>query len=368
MVMKKFTIIGLFIGILSAVSCSKEAAGVPGDADLSAVTFWAESGSGSRAAGQMDEIAVDGYKIGVFAYDTGLYPYSDSNLNPNFMYNQDVAYNATEGRWEYFPVKYWPNGDGQAVGHTGEWAGMLSFFAYAPFSNQDPADDAGFCIPTISSPFEPGNPWVIYRIHEDVTKQVDLLCAIPVVDQTKPDVSSRINFVFSHALACVGEQVRVTAGSSLESSLERDVSDHGGSAQVILNEVRVKYTLTERAKLTLWSPGGALNRWSPVLNGEPTTERTVTYGTGLSHLLYSTDPADDAGLWTSPESMGVFYIPMDIVDHPQTATISVDYTVRRTRGMTTETRYTKESSFLLRSYPESFAPGHKLSNLGLTIN
>lgn len=373
--MRKRTIFVSVICLLAAVSCSKEpVTRESGEGDGLAVSFGVLEDCGVRAAGETDDIAVNGYSIGVFAYDTGVYPYSDCNLHPNFMYNQEVVY-GDDGRWGYWPVKYWPNGNGNVDGVTGEWEEMLTFFAYAPYSNTD-ADggnnDAGYCIPTISSPFEAGNPWIIYRIHEDVSRQVDLLYAMPVLDKTKPGVNDLVRFRFRHALACVGEQVRINCGSSLEGELEKYVNENGGSARVVLNEVSVRYTLTERAKLSLWTPnlvsGAGLPTWMPALNGQPTTDRTVVYGSDLDHVLYSTDGSGDPGLWTSPENMGVFYIPLDIYDHPQTATIRVKYTVVRSNGAALETEHTKESSFRLSSFPEAFAPGKKLSNLSLTIN
>jgi hypothetical protein len=58
------------------------------------------------------------------------------------MYNQYIEWNSSPARWEYSPVKYWPNGidaanaanspSNTAVQETGEQ--KLSFFAYAPYT------------------------------------------------------------------------------------------------------------------------------------------------------------------------------------------------------------------------------------------
>ena len=63
----------------------------------------------------------------------------------------------------------------------------------------------------------------------------------------------------------------------------------------------------------------------------------------------------------------MFYIPLDVPGHPQTATVTVTYTVRRIGGTTVETRHVKQASIRLSSYPESFAPGKKLSALSFSL-
>ncbi|MCS2390936.1 fimbrillin family protein [Bacteroides thetaiotaomicron] len=53
--------------------------------------------------------------FGVFAYYTGQSTWASAAANtaPNFMYNQKVAYSASE--WGYTPVKYWPNTEGDKI-------------------------------------------------------------------------------------------------------------------------------------------------------------------------------------------------------------------------------------------------------------
>ena len=349
-----------------AASCSKEAGQATGP-----ITITFSATDDTRAPGERDDIAVDGYGFGVFAFDTGLYRYSDSNVNPNFMYNQEVSYDAATSRWSYEPVKYWPNGEGELAGTTGAQVNHLSFFAYAPYSDMNEDNPAGYCITTISDQSEPGNPWIVYRIHEDVSQQVDLLYAPTVVDrtidQTKPDIAARISFGFRHALACVGEQVRVSCSANLRATLSSEAAANGGKIQVVLQNVRVRYHLTERARLTLWSTGTP--RWQLLLNGEPTTDRTVTYGEDLSWLLYSTLGADGGGAWESAGGEGVFYIPVDVTGDVQTATVIGEFIVRRiVDGVVTETMEHRETSFALNSVPEGFAPGKKMSNLGIALN
>lgn len=353
-----------FLSIIAS-SCSKDVRETAGSVALSF-----SASDVARAPGEMDDIAVDGYGFGVFGFDTGLYRYGDSHVNPNFMYNEKVSYDAATARWSYEPVKYWPNGEGELAGTTGALVNHLSFFAYAPYSDMAEDNPAGYCIPTISDQSEPGNPWIVYRIHEDVSQQVDLLYAPTVVDRTldqaKPDVAARIGFQFRHALACVGEKVRVSCSANLKAALAGEATSQGGKIQVILQNVRIRFHLTERARLTLWSTGTP--RWRLLLNGEPTTDRLVTYGEDLGWLLYSTLAAEGGSAWESAGGEGVFYIPVDVPDDVQTATVIGEFIVRRiVGGVTTDTMAYREMSFSMNSYPEGFAPGKKLSNIGVAL-
>ena len=352
--------------VVLTASCTK---GTVPEEGAAPIAFRVEAGDlpASRAPGEVDDLSLDGYSFGVLAYNTGRYSYADSNVNPNFMYNEDVTYSAETGRWSYSPVKYWPNGEGEASLNTGINQEYLTFFAYAPYSDMKEDNPAGYCIPTISAQTEVGNPWLVYRIHADVTQQVDLLYAAPLLDQVKPEVDDRVQFNFKHALACVAEKVSVSCSPAMTYYLDEESAESGVKIQVILNTVRARYHLTERARLPLWNTGPTA-RWQPVLNGELTTDRTVTYGKGLEHCLYSTLPEETEGAWSTDEGVGVFYIPLDMEGDPQTVALMVDYTVRRISGDgTADITEHRESSFPLNRYPEAFAPGKKLSNVGIVI-
>ena len=358
----------LLLAAFLLASCSKEGLRDEPQDTCGVVLFGASDWSPfTRAEGEVSDVALDGFAFGVFAYDTGRYPYTDSNVNPNFMYNERVSYDGTSGLWGYSPVKYWPNGEGEVSGITGSHADYVSFFAYAPHSDRDPSTAVGYCVPTVSDQEEVGNPWVVYRIHEDVSEQVDLLYAPCKLDLTKQDVDGKVTFQFRHALACVGEKAYVSCGPSLQAELEGDALDEGCVIRVVLDDVRVTYTLTERAKLLLWNTGDVA-RWQALLNGEPTTERTVVYGEGLGYILFSTDPGDATDTWESADGNGVFYIPLDLPGHPQTAAVTVTYKVVRIGGTTVETQHVRQASIRLSSYPESFAPGKKLSALSFSLN
>lgn len=76
------------------------------------------------------------YGFGIFGYYTAGTTY-DQNAIPNFMWNQQVKWDATDSRWEYEPVKYWPNEYGNAA--MSDDIDYVSFFAYAPWTQFTPS-------------------------------------------------------------------------------------------------------------------------------------------------------------------------------------------------------------------------------------
>lgn len=348
----------------AALACGKqEGFQAEEDARL-AISFSAEEMT--RATGEVEDMAVDGLSFGVFACNTGHYPYADCNPNPNFMYNEQVTYEAASTRWSYAPVKYWPNGEGNASGNSGDRPDHLTFFAYAPYSDADPSTPEGFCIPTVSDQQETGNPWITYRIHEDVASQVDLLYCAPVVDQTKPNVEGLVHFGFKHALSCAGESMLVYCSVAFSQSIVADVGSSGDKEQVILQDARALFHLTERARLSLWNSGDG-PRWQALTTGDIMTDREIVYGENLGHLLFSTDSGEDAGPWESETGKGIFYIPLDVLGLAQTVTVSIDGTIVRTGSVSSSTDFHRETTIRLSDYPLTFAPGKKLSNLSISI-
>lgn len=252
----------------------------------------------TRAAHEIgDDATLQANGFGVFACYTGLHKYSESDANASFMYDQKVEWSAANSHWVYEPLKYWPNGEGEATSVTGENPHYVSFFAYAPYS-----DGSNACIPSYILEQEKGDPWILYRLSEDPANQVDLLYAVPLLDQTKPQIGEKLEFTFKHALACVGDTVRVRNSIS------------GTGFEVRLKEVRVDYTLTAKARMVLWNRGAA--NWSVVQSEDVVTTRSVTLLSG-----------GNASLPASFEGNGVFCIPAEASGYPQKATIHVTYLV-----------------------------------------
>lgn len=239
----------------------------------------------TRAANMTGEAELQASGFGVFGCYTGLHNYAESTVAPDFMYNQRLDW--ISGHWEYAPLKYWPGEEGHHV----------SFFAYAPYS-----DGSNPCIPSCSRLQEAGDPWILYRLSDDVAGQVDLLYAEPVLDCLRPAVGDKVGFNFKHALACVGENVSVSSSSS------------GSGYEIRLKEVTIDYTLTAKARLVLWNRGPA--NWNVINSEDVVTTRSLS-------LLSS----GNASLpWTIGDK-GVFCIPVEADGYPQKATIRIVYRV-----------------------------------------
>ena len=266
--------------------------------------------------------------FGVFAAHTGLHTYANSSISSNFMHNQKVTYSSgSGGHWEYSPTKYWPNGEDGS-----EMPDYISFFAYAPYS-----ETASACITDFPLPIEMGDPWLIYRLADDVASQVDLLYATPVLDKTKPadnatDEQKKVSFKFKHALACVGDKVTTSISEALGDLLKAEVAGKPTLSQieVILRKVSIVYTLTQKGKLSLASSTAL---WKPVMSGEFTTKRTVTVfdGSASPFTLATITDAVTANEHSISDK-GVFYIPLQVGNEPQQATCTIDYTIHRTFG------------------------------------
>lgn len=289
-----------------------------------------------------DELSNHG-GFGVFGCYTGLHKYVDSNVSPNFMYNEHVKWNSTTSLWEYDPIKYWPNGEGTVEGNTGDNKHYVSFMAYAPYSDNDESNPAGYCIPSFSLQGEVGNPWLTYRLHENVENQVDLLYAshtdlTPILDLTKPAINEKVHFNFDHALACVGDKVTIICSKGLQNQVYGRVAGSITNARVEVTSVTIEYTLTAKARLVLWNHGDA--NWQTIWSEAPTCTRTVKLVSAdnpdpylKSIILYEAtkggaNPMDNSTLPEQLiENMGVFYIPIELTGYPQTAKVNITYRI-----------------------------------------
>lgn len=121
--------------------------------------------------------------------DFGIYAYLDEDgsfdntaSTPNFMSN--VKAQKISGNWDYSPLRYWPRD------------GVVSFFAYAPYS----ATTGGHLnVSTI------GQPTYTFTQPTDVKSHLDLLLAYPQVDKTKSSLpeDEKLPLKFKHALSSV---------------------------------------------------------------------------------------------------------------------------------------------------------------------
>ena len=231
-----------------------------------AVSFGTYMGESATRAGTTGSITTASLQTGtdgfaVFAFNTGTsnWATAGSSTKPNFMYNQQVRYKATSEKWEYEPLKYWPNGIDAANAETpsntatDEGTPKLSFFAYAPHvaatQSTGAVTENTFGITALTGNSESGDPKVTYKFKNGNLKEadnVDLLWGLagatgysqannsPIsgltvgtdynVDITKTNTDEQIKFYFKHALAKIGGATSTTT-SGLK--VVADIDDNG---------------------------------------------------------------------------------------------------------------------------------------------
>ena len=311
--------------------------------------------------------------FGVFAAYTGLHKYADSNVSADFMYNQQVTSADDGASWTYSPVVYWPNGEGETGGPSAANPHYVSFFAYAPYSDAEyTAEDemagrnADYCISGFSYAHEQTDPWLTYRLHSDVSKQVDLLYAVPRIDQTKQLTNQQISFTFNHALACAGDQLTITMTDGMKSEINALYRGSGTSVEVRITGVTVTYTLTSKARLSLWSNPEALQatpNWQPIISEKFTTERTVVLQDMEASpvVMYRYDGTEATYNAWQDSGHGVYYIPIETGGNVQTANLAVSYdiVIIRPAGEEKMTK-TGEVTMKLKDYADAYQAGKHL--------
>ena len=253
--------------------------------------------------------------FGVFAARTGAHKYANSSISSNFMSNEKIYYQASS--WRYDLTKYWPNGEDGADEY-------ISFFAYAPYSDGGGTNG----VTDFSLPIELGDPWLVFKLPDDIPSQIDLLYAAKV-DQQKNTNNGKVEFTFKHALACVGDKITTGIKEELGTLLQTEFADNASltKIEVILHQITIDYTLTQKGKLTL----GSKARWQPVMSEAPTTTRTVTLDRTASTVTLATITSEGVSTHeVTDENNGVFYIPVQAGGDEQKATITLDYSIVRT--------------------------------------
>jgi len=371
----------LYIYILTfsllLAACSSEDTKSAADSGV-AISFSTTMPSATtRAANAIDnkKNLKDAGGFGVFACYTGLHRYSDSNVRPDFMYNEHVTSTDDGSTWTYSPLKYWPNGEGETSSGsvTGENPHYVSFMAYAPYSDTH-TGASGYCIPSFSLQGEIGNPWLTYRLHENVEDQVDLLYAKhsnehPILDQTKPlATDSKVLFDFKHALACVGDKITIICSDGIKNQVDNRVVGGVTQARVVIKSFKIEYTLTSKARLVLWNQGEP--NWQAIFSEAPICERTVTIvpnETDTKLVVYTNGTTGDPYTVTDK---GVFYIPKDLQGYPQTAKITVTYCISTSNGIswTDDSDNTGSATISMKEeYPDAYQPGKHLY-FNITLN
>jgi len=358
----------LLIIVLMLTSCSSDTTPVAGAGHAAPLAIGFDASADDAPTRAANAIGASGALasaggFGVFACNTGLHRYGDVSVSSNFMYNQQVASTDAGLSWRYEPVKYWPNGEDDGSGATARH--RVSFFAYAPYSDLSGASAASYCISAFHLQHEQTNPWLTYRLHPDVAQQVDLLYALPQTDRQRPDVATPVALTFRHALSCVGDKVTVDLTDALRTHYHDMVTGTRTQVAVRLTAVSITYTLTERGRLVLWTADGDPN-WQTISSGNATTERTVSLTDGLPHTLYSYNGSAEGGTAWQAEGHGVYYLPIEVEGHPQTAAITVGYDVVTTiAGETSAESRTTSGVLTLSAVSEGYQAG---KNLNIDIN
>lgn len=230
--MKKMILFAAFVG-LAFVSCNNEAvtddlknvADEPMAVGFGVYTNTTATRAESLAA---DNIKAAGKGIGLFAFEqeqADLAAYSKANFQPNFMFNQQLTWDAVNSVWEYSPIKYWPNNLGANV----------SFFAYAPYTTSF-SNDSFIQTPETNSylnevvpdanglrlilGYDFNGPGIEYNMPIDPTKGIDLMWGAEKKDpvpatpycpynKTKPDITDKIEFQMKHALSRLAFTIQV---------------------------------------------------------------------------------------------------------------------------------------------------------------
>ena len=131
-----------------------------------------------------------GSTIGVYGYYTETTAFTNTTEKANFMYNQPVTREliSKQLRWEYDPVKYWPNNDQEKV----------TFWGYYPYNGtgialKDPTTFTGL-------------PHFIFHVQRESRHEVDFMMSDVRADEMHINgsyitpISYRVPLVFHHAL------------------------------------------------------------------------------------------------------------------------------------------------------------------------
>lgn len=274
MMMKKTMIFAACAVAVLAAGCAKNEV-IQNESPQQAVTFGVYAGQAATKATYGDltttniKSSTDGF--GVFAYYTQNTAWDDTKTTatPNFMYNQKVHYNESANttlypaKWEYTPLKYWPNGENSTTVETGTYTDKVSFFAYAPHTVSTPATGvvgtpypaSGQGITAMTDNDDANAPTIQFTVPSNANQQIDLLWATPLTDQTHKALNGKVSFTFNHALAKLNLQVQsvVDAVSPDTDNItdNDDATFDEGETWVLLQSLEVKADGTKTGTLSL---------------------------------------------------------------------------------------------------------------------
>ena len=287
--MKKIMILAA-AAALALASCAKVET-IGNTHEENAVSFGVYAGNSAitKVNNTFGDINLDALKastdgFGVFAYYTmnTAWASAKTTATPNFMYNQQVKYNGSANvtlypaKWEYSPLKYWPNGQNSTEYEANATsADMISFFAYAPqiataSLGTVPATNEG--IIDLSDNDDVNAPTVTFTVPTAADKQIDLLYS-SVTDQTKKALNGKVNFTFHHALAKLNYQVQavVDAAAPTTTNLtdDHDATLEEGETWIVLESLVVRAAGVKSGTLNLET-----GNWTMA---DPAVDSEITY-------------------------------------------------------------------------------------------
>jgi len=291
--MKKiFTLAAVAALVLSA--CAKIETVQVGSEDVP-VVFGAYSGRNAnitKAApiGTVADLATAG-GFGVFAYYTQNTAYASANVEPNFMWNQNVTSTDSGVNWTYAPVKYWPNNDSNTANNSATWTDKVFFFAYAPFAPVDVANKAtgstGAAVgitkvtgnaTTISTE----NPTITYVVATNPAESVDFMYNdTDHIDMAKQGVTAKVDFNFKHALTRLGFTVEGVFDETAPGSNDVDAQTKIFITSLSVTKVGgVSTGGTFNLATKTWTPSGAFAPLEVTAANVPAALKTG--GTGVT--------------------------------------------------------------------------------------
>ena len=218
--------------------------------------------------------------FGVFGYYTDNADYA-SSTKANFMYNQQVTYDAGTTSWTYSPVKYWPNEHGASAVSTD--VDKLTFLAYAPFvenfqiatdngvsikDNQTTAAAATEGITAMTANNATGDATLTFIVPASAENQIDLLYGVlgaqsinvdgvaegtvggAIENLTKEKTGGKINILFKHALAKIAIDIKDVVDAVDPTTTVDPASD---GTKVVVESLTLKGTIGTSGKLNLYT-------------------------------------------------------------------------------------------------------------------
>lgn len=137
-------------------------------------------------------IKSSGIGFGVLGYYTNTTDFAGTT-KPNFMYNQKVTWSSST--WNYTPVKYWPNTEGDKI----------SFFGYAPYEDAPTTGTNNGVV--LSAATATGYPTITFTVKDNASDMVDLVATNATQSTAGTDktmnlvkTTGKVPFKFLHVL------------------------------------------------------------------------------------------------------------------------------------------------------------------------